>query len=203
MRTTLGGQRDGAVSWVRARPLQAGLAGLLALSAGTVAGTGVWLARSYRPGPWDPAARIGPSLGGGWIHEVHAWSAIVLAAALGLLVGSAILAAVRRASPDSVLLAVGGLTTATALVFAFEAARDLRFELLGLWAVRVDNPLEGIWAPAFSDTVRFFFVPGRGEVLPAEYRTELVAHAVAAPLAVLVATAATLAMARARPIRRG
>lgn len=160
------------------------------VSLAAAAATGIWLAENYRPGAWVEVApdRFRIEAGGGWIHELHVWAAIVLGASAVALVLVTLTALVRRAAGAatgrSALASVG---LAVAVVMGFVSARDLRWNQLALWAVTVGSDVKGIWGTAFDDSVRFFLVDGKGEVSPDEYRSWAVAHLVAVPCLVLVA----------------
>ena len=60
----------------------------------------------------------------------------------------------------------------------------VRFVQLGLSAVTVGADVTGLWYSAFSDQVRFAFVPGVGEVPPAELQRWVIVH-LAAPVLTL------------------
>jgi quinol-cytochrome oxidoreductase complex cytochrome b subunit len=186
------------VRW--ARPSSAaGAIGVIAVaSLSIVAVTGVWLAQHYRPGPRVevPPNRFRIEVGGGWIHEVHVWAAIVLqaaAVALALVMVGALVR--RRTGGVSRVAALASVGLAVAVVLGFVSGRDLRWNQLALWAVTVGGRFEGVWGIAFDESVRFVLVPGQGEVAPDEYRTWAVAHLVAVPILVVTAgrlTAATM-----------
>lgn len=61
----------------------------------------------------------------------------------------------------------------------------LPWDVLGLWAVTVDNDYRGVLRAPFADTVRFVLIGGT-ELTQGEYRTRLVGHVAVAVLAVVL-----------------
>ena len=156
--------------------------------------TGVWLARNYQPGPTRDLGdgRFRWGLGGGWVHETHAWTAIVLTVSVGVAAMALIAWVIaRRPRPEGRRAVAASVALAGAAVLGLVTSSGLRWGALGLWAVTIGEDYRGVWGAARSDQVRFILFRGEGEVDPGEYWQRVVAHVFGAP-AVLVAAGGLL-----------
>lgn len=130
-------------------------------------------------------------------HAVSLYSSIVALALWCALTVTGGVAGRRRAG-----VVVGSTAGAMAMVALSAAAWNrVRWHQLGFWAVTVGEDHRGLWYAAFSDDVRFVFVAGSGEQVPAELAPWVVIYLIAPFLALLLFTVAWL-VARPAPTPR-
>lgn len=158
-----------------------GLAGIVAAFLTVVAAA--VLADTYRPHADGVEEWLLPAE----VQRAEDWADVHVAAVVALvatsLIASVLLVTTRlklaSARTSHVVLAIGAFTLA---VIAWYTTALVRWEQLALYAVTVGSDIDGYWAAAFGDGVRFVLVDN-DEVGQTSYATALCAHLAAPALA--------------------